>query len=79
MLTMIDIMENEVLGPAIRKGLAQGLAQGERSVVVRQLTWKFGPLPGYVAEKVHNAAESDLLVWEQRLLNANTLDEVFNP
>jgi hypothetical protein len=79
MLTLIDIMENEVLGPAIRKGLAQGLVQGERNVVVRLLTWKFGPLPGYVAEKLQNAAESDLLVWEQRLLNANTLDEIFHP
>ena len=75
MLTMIDIMENEVLGPAIRKGLVQG----ERNVVVRLLTWKFGPLPGYVAEKLQSAAESDLLVWEQRLLNANTLDEIFHP
>jgi hypothetical protein len=72
---MIDIMENEVLGPAIRKGLAQG----ERNVVLRLLAWKFGPLPGHVTEKLQNATESDLLVWEQRLLKAITLDEVFQP
>jgi len=77
-ITMIDIMENKIIGPAIRKGLAQGLAQGERDVVARLLTWKFGPLPGHVIEKLQNAAESDLRVWEQRLLKDNTLDEVFH-
>jgi len=43
------------------------------------LTWKFGPLAGSVIEKLQNASESDLLVWEQRLLKAQSLDEVFQP
>ena len=73
MIDIIDIMDNEIIGPAIRKGLAQG----ERNVIARMLTWKFGPLPGDVVEKLQNAGESDLLEWEQRLLKANTLDEVF--
>jgi hypothetical protein len=78
-MSMIDIMENKIIGPAIRKGLAQGRAEGERNVVLRQLSWKFGPLPGHVTEKLQDAAESDLLVWEERLLKANTLDDVFHP
>jgi len=82
-VNMIDIMENKIIGPAIRKGLSQGLsqglAQGERNVVVRMLTWKFGPLAGNIIEKLQNASESDLLVWEQRLLKAESLDEVFQP
>ncbi len=74
MIDLDEIMENEVLGPIIRKRLTQG----ERNLVARQLTWKFGPLPGHIAEKLQNASESDLLTWEQRLLKANTLDEVFH-
>jgi hypothetical protein len=37
---MIDIMENKVLGPAIRKGEATMLARG--------LEKRFGPLPEWV-------------------------------
>ena len=66
----------KIIGPAFRKGLSQGLA---RNVVLRMLTWKFGPLAGSVIEKLQNASESDLLVWEQRLLKAQSLDEVFQP
>ncbi len=91
---MIDIMENKILGPAIRKGIEQGRtegraegrtegriegrAEGERLVLSRQLTTKFGPLPEAVLGRLRTASETELSSWVDRVLTAHTLDEVFN-
>jgi len=70
---MIDIMQNEVIGPAIRKGIAQGKTQ----LLSQLLTTKFGPLPDHAVERLHSASESELSSWADRVLTALTLDEVF--
>jgi len=78
---MIDIMENKVLGPAIRQGIEQGKALGielgQMQALSRQLTKKFGPLPDPVMTRLHGASEAELLSWIDRVLTARTLDEVF--
>ncbi len=79
---MIDIMENKILGPAIRKGIEQGRtegrAEGERLVLSRQLTTRFGPLPESALARLRRASETELSSWVDRILTAHTLDEVFN-
>jgi hypothetical protein len=70
---MIDIMENEVIGPAIRKGIEQGKTQ----LLTQLLTTRFGPLPDPVVTRLHQASESELSSWADRVLTARTLDEVF--
>ncbi len=89
-VSMIDIMENKILGPAIRKGIEQGRtegrtegriegrAEGERLVLSRQLTIKFGPLPESALARLRRASETELSSWVDRVLTAHTLDEVFN-
>lgn len=58
---IIDVMENDIIGPAIRKGLEQGREQGleqgleqgreqglklgEQKLLRRQIEKRFGPLP----------------------------------
>ena len=66
---MIDIMENAVLGPAILKG--------ERAMLTMMLEHEFGALPAWVADKLATAKEPELLNWGERLVWAETLDEVF--
>ena len=66
---MIDIMENKVIGPAIRKG--------EALMLTRQLTTRFGPLPDDTVARLGRASEPELLGWADRVLTARTLDEVF--
>ncbi|MCB9879427.1 MAG: Rpn family recombination-promoting nuclease/putative transposase [Planctomycetes bacterium] len=52
-------------------------AHGSASVVLRQLTRRFGPLPDGVEQRVRTAGSEDLDRWADRLLDAATLDEVF--
>ncbi len=98
---MIDIMENKVLGPAIRQGIEQGKAlgveqgkalgveqgkalgielgktEGERGLLFRLLTRKYGPLPSDAIARLHSASESEILRWADHVLTARTLTEVF--
>ena len=74
---MIDIMELEVIGPAIRQGIEQGI-ELIRQVVSRQLTTRFGPLPDHAVTRLHRASQAELLSWADRVLTARTLDEVFS-
>ena len=68
-LQMIDIMENKVLGPAILKG--------EATMLARLLEKRFGTLPDWVTEKLESAKEPELMAWGERVLSAQTLNDVF--
>jgi len=76
---MIDIMQLEVIGPAIRHGIKLGIPQGIRSVLRRQLTLRFGPLPDHVVALLDEATEDELLGCVERVLTADTLYEVLAP
>jgi hypothetical protein len=68
-LRMIDIMENEVLGPAILKG--------EATMLAAQLEAVFGTLPDWVSEKLGNANEAQLIAWGKRVRSAQNLGDLF--
>ncbi len=76
-IRMIDIMELEVIGPAIRQGIEQGKAEARMETLSWQLAKKFGSLPDPVVMRLHQASEAELLNWLDRVLTARTLDEVF--
>ena len=50
-----DIMDHEIIGPAIRKGLQQGRiegrVEGELAILRRQIAKRFAPLPAWVDER----------------------------
>ena len=81
-----DIMEHEVFGPLIRKGQAEGRVegraegrlQGERELLRRQLERRFGPLPGWACEKLDSADERMLERLAVEVLDARSLEELFN-
>jgi Domain of unknown function (DUF4351) len=60
------------------EGRAEGLAEGEARVLVRQLTRKFGAVPGAVRQRINTASLEQLETWCDRVLDAATLDEVFD-
>ncbi len=76
---MIDLMQNAVIGPYIRRGIEQGIHRGIRMALSRQLTTKFGPLPDHVSVQLDDATEDELLGCAERVLTACTLDEVLLP
>jgi hypothetical protein len=73
---------NEVFGPTTVEmlrsaGRAEGLVQGAARYLLRQLTRRFGPVPDIVQEQIDAASIEQLEIWAVRLLDARTLDEVF--
>ncbi len=59
------------------EGEQQGLVQGERTVLERLLQRRFGILPTQVAERLRHASTTELETWAENVLDAETLDQVF--
>ena len=62
----------------IEQGMRQGRAEGERAVLERLLRRRFGRLPAEKVERLQSAPEADLEAWADKVLDAGTLDEVFD-
>ena len=60
------------------EGMRQGRVDGERTVLERLLRRRFGRLPPAVADRLHQAAAADLEAWAENVLDARTLDDVFD-
>ena len=82
---MIDVMENEVLGPAIRQGLEQGRLEGRvegrmegmAMVLETLLEKRFGKLPAAARERLFSAPPAALATWSLHVLDAATLEDFF--
>ena len=61
----------------IERGMERGRTEGERAVLARQLTRRFGRLPKEAAERLRRAPETELETWADNVLDADTLDDVF--
>ena len=72
---MIDVMENKILGPAIRQGLAQGREQGRQEMLREQLLTKFGLLPEWASQRLQSASSEELSNWARRILTSTTLED----
>jgi predicted transposase/invertase (TIGR01784 family) len=55
----------------------EGRVEGEATVVLRQMERKFRPLPESARQRVASADADTLLIWAERILDANSLDEVW--
>ena len=69
----------DVFAEGLVEGKAEGRVEGEATLLLRLLERKFPPLPESARQRVA-AADADaetLLVWGERLLDANSLDEVW--
>ena len=60
------------------EGKRQGIEQGERTLLRRQLRRRFGLLPPEADERIGRASTRDLESWAENVLDAGTLDEVFD-
>jgi hypothetical protein len=58
------------------EGRLEGRVEGMANVLVRQLTRKFGPLPESTEAAIRAASLEQLEVWTDRVLGADSLDEV---
>jgi len=58
--------------------IEQGVQQGESRVLLRLLARRFGQLPKETVQRIEGADADTLLAWSERILTANTLDEVLH-
>ena len=64
---------------ARREGMQQGMQQGEAALLLRQLERKFGrEAAAACRERVQRADADTLLEWSERILTAETIDEVIH-
>ena len=82
MLTWSERARHAGLEQGLQQGLLQGLEKGredgERELLSRLLARRFGPLDGRTAERLQRAPRADLERWGDRLLDAQTLEDVFD-
>jgi len=57
---------------------AIGEQRGEATMLLRQLCYKFGALPDAARERVTTADPDTLLTWSERILTAESIDEVLH-
>jgi hypothetical protein len=72
-----DIMDHDILGPAIRQGLEQGRVEGEQTVVMRQIEKRFGPVPAWVRQRIEAMPAPKVEETALRLLDARSLEDLF--
>lgn len=61
------------------EGVREGRLEGERAVLTRLLQRRFGLLAPAVVGRLHGASSENLEVWAENVLDARTLDDVFDP
>lgn len=61
-----------------KKGIEQGILTGEVKLLHRQLQLRFGTLPPWAEEKLAHASAVQVEHWGANILNAVSLEEVFN-
>ncbi len=57
-------------------GIKTGIERGQRAVILRLLTKRFGPLDPAVLTQVEQAGVATLELWADRILSADTLDQI---
>ena len=80
---MINVMENKILGPAIRMSLEQGLEQsrekgriqGKQELFRDLLIEKFGPLPEWASQRLKSATAEEFKSWAGRILTSTSLED----
>ena len=60
-----------------QQGVEEGMQQGEAGFLLRLLERRFGPIDEAIRTRVRSADSQTLLTWGERILTAQTIEEVF--
>lgn len=71
-----DIMDHDLLGPILRRGLEQGRVEGEQTVVMRQIEKRFGSVPPWARERLQAMSAPEVEETALRLLDVNSLKDL---
>jgi len=65
------------LQKGLQKGLQQGMQKGVLQLLMRLLEKKFGALSPDLVTKLEQSDETQILLWSENILTADTLGEIF--
>jgi predicted transposase YdaD len=78
---LLDIMDDEIFGPVIRKGLRQGRVEGrvegQVEMLRSQIEKRFGRIPSAVAQRLAALKPAQLKRVGLRLLDAKRIEDLF--
>ena len=69
-----DIMDHGVIGPLIRQGRAEGLAEGQMEMLLSQMEKRFGTVPPRVRKRLAALKPKEIKPAGLRLLDAERID-----
>jgi hypothetical protein len=72
-----DIMDNKVIGPAIRQGLRQGRVEGQVEMLLSLIEKRFGRVPLDVSRRISALKPTQLKRAGLRLLDARRIEDLF--
>jgi len=80
----IDILENEILGPAFKRGLEEGELKGELKgelrgelkILRRQIERRFGAIPKWAEERLGARSATELEELSVRILDAASIEQL---
>ncbi len=61
----------------VKEGIEKGIEKGEADMLLWQLERKFGEVPLEYRQRIDDADSTQLLLWGERILTAETIDDVF--
>jgi hypothetical protein len=67
-MTTADMLREE--------GVQKGIKKGQREVLLKLLSLRFGELPEAVVAQVNTSSPAQLDLWVERILSASTLADV---
>ncbi len=60
-----------------QEGWQEGKQEGLATILIHLMRLKFGELDQQTLRRVHAADAEQLLVWSERILSANSIEEIF--
>ena len=76
-----DIMDNKVIGPAIRQGRAEGRLEGriegQLEMLTSQIQKRFGRIPPAISQRIAALKPAQLKRVALRLLDAQRIEDLF--
>lgn len=73
------IRDYQIQSPTLLKLQQESVGRGQRALLLRQATRRFGPLPEWARRRVDHADSEQLLQWGEALLFAERIEQVFGP
>jgi len=77
-MTLAQCLEQRGLEKGLQQGRQEGRQEGEVAVLTRQIQRRFGIIPAPYAKRMVQANQQTLLQWSEKILEATTLDDIFN-